>query len=361
MEDTSISASSQHHDESNTDAKRRLLSILTRLHAGFFRISISLGAQALLWKKLGKLTIKSKALRFVYRVLPSTAFLSLWYLGFGTLILLSLLYLLRCFFHFHMVKAEFLHHVGVNYLFAPWISWLLLLQSAPVLVVPNTVSYMVLWWVFALPLMLLEVKIYGQWFTTEKRTLSTMANPTSQVSVIGNFVGARAAALMGWKESAVCLFSLGLVHYLVLFITLYQHLSGCSHLPTMLRPVFFLFFAAPSMASLAWTSISGSFDTASKMSFFLSFFLFMCLACRPALFKKSMRRFSIVWWAYSFPLSFLALASAEYAQEVRGYTAIGLTLALSVLSAVVFYGLILFTAFRTDSLLGEKRSLPEFC
>jgi hypothetical protein len=35
------------------------------------------------------------------------------------------------------VKAEFLHHVGVNYLFAPWISWLLLLQSSP-FITPKT-------------------------------------------------------------------------------------------------------------------------------------------------------------------------------------------------------------------------------
>ncbi|PKI48861.1 hypothetical protein CRG98_030709 [Punica granatum] len=104
-----------------------------------------------------------------------------------------------------------------------------------------------------------------------------VANPTSLISVIGNLVGSRAASRVGWKESAVCLFSLGMAHYLVLFVTLYQRLSGGDRLPAMLRPVFFLFFAAPSMASLAWNSISGTFDTGSKMLFFLSLFLFASL------------------------------------------------------------------------------------
>jgi len=100
---------------------------------------------------------------------------------------------------------------------APWISWLLLLQSAP-FVAPNTVSYFVLRWVFAVPIVALDVKIYGQWFSKGKRFLSTFANPTSQLSVIGNLVGAQAAAKMGWKEIAIFLFSPGMVHYLVLFV-----------------------------------------------------------------------------------------------------------------------------------------------
>lgn len=166
--------------------------------------------------------------------------------------------------------------MGVNYLFVPWISWLLLLQSSP-FTDPKATHYLVLWWVFALPVVALDVKIYGQWFTKGKRFLSMEANPTSQLSVIGNLVGARAAAEMGWKEIALFMFSLGMAHYLVLFVTLYQGFSGSHRLPAMLRPVFFQFIAAPSMASLAWDSICGTFDVPSKMLFFLSLFLFAAL------------------------------------------------------------------------------------
>lgn len=268
-----------HESTSLMIAKRSLkslTSILTKLHAGYFRISLSLGGQALLWKTLIGPTNDTNTMRHVLHMLPNTAFLVLWFLALFILSLLSLLYLLRCFFFFKMVKAEFLHHVGVNYLFAPWISWFLLLQSSP-FVAPKTATYLILWWVFAVPVVVLDVKIYGQWFTKGKRFLSTVANPTSQLSVIGNLVGAQAAAHMGWIESAVCLFSLGMAHYLVLFVTLYQRLSGEDRLPVMLRPVFFLFFAAPGVASLAWESIVGDFDTVSKMLFFLSLFLFISL------------------------------------------------------------------------------------
>ncbi|KAL5990093.1 hypothetical protein ACLOJK_010990 [Asimina triloba] len=332
------------------DRQSKPSSILTRLDAGYFRISLSLCGQAFLWKTLSDPTEDPHALRQALRLLPSAAFLLLWSIALLALLAISLLYLLRCFLHFQLVKAEFLHHVGVNYLFAPWISWLLLLQASPFLHQEAT-YYLVLWWVFALPVLALDIKIYGQWFTTRKRFLSTVANPTSQLSVIGNLVGARAAALMGCKETAVCMFSLGMAHYLVLFVTLYQRLAGSESLPAMLRPVFFLFIAAPSMASLAWDSIIGSFDAASKMLFFLSLFLFTSLMSRPYLFKKAMRRFHVAWWAYSFPLTVLALASAEYAQEVKGSMAHALMLALLVLSVVVSLVLMVITALNASHLL----------
>ncbi|XP_057435014.1 S-type anion channel SLAH4-like [Lotus japonicus] len=342
---------------------RRLLaslnSVLTKLHAGYFRISLSLGGQALLWKTLIGPTHDKSTLRHVVHMVPSSAFLVLWSLALFTLALLSLLYLLRCLFHFNMVKAEFLHHVGVNYLFAPWISWFLLLQSAP-FVAPKTATYLVLWWVFAVPVVVLDVKIYGQWFTKGKRFLSTAANPTSQLSVIGNLVGAQAAAHMGWKESAVCLFSLGMVHYLVLFVTLYQRLSGGNRLPVLLRPVFFLFFAAPGVASLAWGSIVGGFDTLSKMLFFLSLFLFMSLVCRPTLFRRSMKRFNVAWWAYSFPVTVLAMASTDYAEEVKGTISHVLMLVLLALSVLVSLALTVFTFINSKMLLPDDDPIATF-
>lgn len=287
MDDTEIKPSIQivisgakntttHNQTHSTDIGKPSQSpILTNLHAGYFSICISLGAQALLWKNLSEHKKESQALWHAFNVPPSLSFPLLWGLSVFTAASLSFLYILRCFLQFNMVKTEFLNHTGVNYMYAPWISWLLILQSAP-RTLPRT-YYQVLCWAFSVPILVLDVKLYGQWFTTEKRFLSEVANPVSQISVIGNLVAAQVIAEMGWKESAVLVFSLGFAHYLILFVTLYQHLTRRNPFPTVLRPAYFLFFAAPSMASLAWKSISGSFLTQSKMLFFLSLFLFMSL------------------------------------------------------------------------------------
>ncbi|RZC05473.1 S-type anion channel SLAH1 [Glycine soja] len=146
VDDTTTSnviSHSNHEPTSLMVAKRSLTSlnsILTKFHAGYFRISLSLGGQALWWKTLIESPTHdvTSALRRLLCTLPSSAFLALW-----------------------MVKADFLHPVRVNYLFAPWISWLLLLQSAP-FVAPKTPTYLVMWWVFAVPVVVLDVKFYGQ-------------------------------------------------------------------------------------------------------------------------------------------------------------------------------------------------------
>ncbi|WVZ72982.1 hypothetical protein U9M48_021357 [Paspalum notatum var. saurae] len=322
--------------------------MLTRFHAGYFRISLALSGQALLWRTL----LTAAAAASSSSSLPSAAFLLLWWLALLALLALCALYAARCLLRFPAVRAEFRHHVAMNYLFAPWISCLLLLQSAPPgLLRPGAPPYRLLWLAFSLPILALDVKIYGQWFTRGKKFLSMVANPASHITVIGNLVTARAAAKMGWHEGAVAIFAVGAAHYLVLFVTLYQRFLGSDSLPAMLRPVFFLFFAAPSMASLAWDAIACSFDTCCKMLFFLSLFLFASLVSRPTLFKRAMRRFSVAWWAYSFPLTVLALASAEYAQEVRQAAADALMLALAVLSVAVTLALMVFTALRTSDLL----------
>ncbi|XP_056686117.1 S-type anion channel SLAH4 [Spinacia oleracea] len=328
--------------------------ILVRFHAGYFRVSFSLCAQALLWKTLVQFIKDNHHLYYHHHLvdmLPSIACTLLWSVALGMLISLSFLYALRCFYHFDKVKREFLHHVGVNYLFAPSMSCLLLLQTSPFTLPRRDSIYMqLLWWVFVVPIIMLDIKIYGQWLTKGKRLLSRVANPTCQLSIIANLIAAKDAIDMGWLEIALCLFSLAMIHYLVLFITLYQRLPGSNGVSMMLRPVFFLFIATPSMASLAWGSINGSFDDASKMLFFLSVFLFMSLVSRPTLFEKSMRKFNIAWWAYSFPMTILALASIEYAQQVKNGVAHTLALVISSLSILVTFALMVLTTFNINKL-----------
>lgn len=75
--------------------------------------------------------------------------------------------------------------------------------------------------------------------------------------------------------------------------------------------------------------------------------------CRPALFKKAMRRYSIAWWAYSYPITMLALASTRYAQEVNGDFPQAIRLVLSALSVLVLFVLLVFTALNPKMLLPD--------
>lgn len=275
--DIIVCASMNNINDKNNDSNPKTMPspILTKLHAGYFFICLSFGAQALLWKSLSEHNNESQTLWHGFNLMPSVAYLLLWCLSLLIATTLSFLYMLKCILQFNIVKEEFSHHIGVNYMYAPWISWLLMLQSSPPSIVPRTCYYEFLCLSFSFVILLLDVKLFGQWFTTEKRFLSVVANPVNLVSVIGNLVAAQVVTEIGWNEFAISMFSLGMVHYLILFVTLYQRLTSSNQFPIVLRPAYFLYFAVPSMASIAWKSITGAFLISSKMLFFLSFFIFI--------------------------------------------------------------------------------------
>ncbi|XP_020524627.1 S-type anion channel SLAH4 [Amborella trichopoda] len=318
---------------------------LLRVHVGHFRISLSLCSQALLLKQMKHYYPSSHFLS----LLPSFAFTLHWALASVSLLSLSLLYLCRCARHWAAVQAEFSSRLRVNYLFAPSISSMLLLQSFPFSSRELRSPFHRVWfWASIAPVIALDLRIYGQWFTRGKRfNLAAVANPSAHLSVIANFVGAKTAVELGREEVALLLFSVGTAHYLVLFVTLYQRIDGCG-IPRTLYPVFFLYVAAPSAASLGWGAISGAFDIASKMFFFLALFLFTSLAVRPNFFRKAMGSFHVSWWAYPFSLTMLALASIEYAE---GSTAHVLKLLLCITSILVTTAMVALTAFNMNSLL----------
>ncbi|CAD6273079.1 unnamed protein product [Miscanthus lutarioriparius] len=134
------------------------------------------------------------------------------------------------------------------------------------------------WYVFMTPILLLDLKIYGQWMSGGGLRLSKVANPTSHLAIVGNFVGALLGALVGLHEAPLFFFAVGLAHYAVLFVTLYQWLdTNDVRLPKELHPVFFLFVAVPSVASMAWARLCGEFGFGAKIPYFISLFLFMSL------------------------------------------------------------------------------------
>jgi len=137
-----------------------------------------------------------------------------------------------------------------------------LANSVPPLLAPENL-HPALWCAFMGPYFFLELKIYGQWLSGGKRRLCKVANPSSHLSVVGNFVRAILASKVGWKEAAK-LWAVGFAHYLVVFVTLYQRLPTSEPLPKELHPVYSMFIAAPSPASIAWETIYGDFDGLSR-------------------------------------------------------------------------------------------------
>lgn len=279
---------------------------LLRYPISSFGICLGISSQAIMWKTLAT----SSSTTFLH--ISLTINLILWFTALALTATVVLIYSLKIIFFFEAVRREYYHPVRVNFFFAPWIALLFLALGVPPSVCESL--HASLWYVLMTPIFCLELKIYGQWMSGGQRRLSKLANPSNHLSIVGNFVGALLGASMGLKEGPIFFFAVGLAHYTVLFVTLYQRLPTSETLPKDLHPVFFLFVAAPSVASMAWAKIQGSFDYGSRIAYFIALFLYFSLAVRVNFFRGI--RFSLAWWAYTFPMTGASIATIKYSNEV---------------------------------------------
>ncbi|XP_010476220.1 PREDICTED: guard cell S-type anion channel SLAC1 [Camelina sativa] len=301
---------------------------LLRFPIGCYGICLGLSSQAVLWLALAK----SPATNFLH--ITPLINLVVWLLSLVALVSVSFTYILKCIFYFEAVKREYFHPVRVNFFFAPWVVCMFLAISVPPVFLSNR-QYLhpAIWCVFMGPYFLLELKIYGQWLSGGKRRLCKVANPSSHLSVVGNFVGAILASKVGWSEVAKFLWAVGFAHYLVVFVTLYQRLPTSEALPKELHPVYSMFIAAPSAASIAWNTIYGQFDGCSRTCFFIALFLYISLVARINFFTGF--KFSVAWWSYTFPMTTASVATIKYAEAVPGYPSRALALTLSFISTAM--------------------------
>ncbi|KAK7279885.1 hypothetical protein RJT34_24944 [Clitoria ternatea] len=295
---------------------------LLRFPVASFGICLGVSSQAILWKTLAK----SPSTEFLHISLKINFIL--WFISIALVATIFTIYLFKIIFYFEAVRLEYHHRIRVNFFFAPWVTLLFLAIGIP----PSLAKYLhhALWYILMTPLFCLELKIYGQWMFGDQRRLSKVTNPTNLLSIVGNFVGALLGASIGLKEGPIFFFAIGLAHYMVLFITLYQMLPTNTAIPKELHPVFFLFVAPPSVASMAWASIQGSFQNGSKISYFIAMFLYLSLATRVNLFRGI--KFSLSWWAYTFPMTAAAIATISYTNQVTNVVTQALSVILSLIS-----------------------------
>jgi tellurite resistance protein TehA-like permease len=280
---------------------------LLRFPIGCFGICLGLASQAILWKALAG----AATMRFARA--PGWVHTALWAGALATFAGVSGTYAAKCALYFEAVRREFRHPVRANFFFAPWIAAMFLALGAPqgdgdasvkasiastsasttsasTTTTMSTPIHAFLWALFITPVLALELHMYGEWLSGGHRRLSEVVNPSAQLSLLANFAGALLAASAGWPELATFFWAVGLAHYVVLFVTLYQRLPTAAVVPKELHPVFFLFVAAPSSASLAWARIVGRFDLVSRITYFIGLFLYSALVSTTDRTNKKKRQ-----------------------------------------------------------------------
>jgi tellurite resistance protein len=99
----------------------------------------------------------------------------------------------------------------------------------------------------------------------------------------------------------------GFFFWIILFVIFFYRAVFHAQLPEKFIPTFFILIAPPAIGFVSYMRIAGSFDNFALFMLFMSYFFLFLLGFMYQSFTKL--KFFISWWAFTFPLSAVTIAS----------------------------------------------------
>jgi tellurite resistance protein len=228
------------------------------------------------------------------------------------------------------VLAEWNHPIRATFFPAASISLLLM---AVCFLPENAGIANILWIIGAILQGFLTLAIIGRWIGHKPFEYSHI-NPAWFIPAVGNVVVPIAGAQLGYIELSWLFFSGGLMFWIILLTLVMNRLIFHTPLPGKLLPTLVIMIAPPAVAFLAYLQLSGGVDTFARILLNLGYvFALIVLTQIPRILKLP---FAMSFWALSFPIASLAIASFRYGAlaKSQAHEAIGIIL-LAVLVAVI--------------------------
>ena len=212
-------------------------------------------------------------------------------------------YMFKWLLYPEAVKKEFYHPIKSSFIAAISISFLLF--SIAFYDFAPTVS--ILLWCIGAPLQLMfTLIIIRYWIHNELKVVHS--NPAWFIPIVGNLlvpvVGVEAAPV--WVS--LFFFAIGLFFWLVLFTIMMYRIVFHHPLAKKLVPTLFILIAPPAVGFISYFRIAnGSIDTFSMFLYFIGLFILLLLLFMVRMFDT--KQFFISWWAYTFPLAAITIAT----------------------------------------------------
>lgn len=286
---------------------------------------------------LSGLTLATRAAEHAVGVGDAVSMAMMW-LTVAVMAAVSVLYLAKFTLHADAVAAEWNHPVRIAFFPAMSIS-LLLLSAVMLPVVPMAATP--LWMAGAAGQAILALSVVSSWIG--HRPYQPMhLNPAWFIPAVGNIVVPLAGVPLGFVELSWLFFSAGLVFWIVLLTLVFNRLVFHDPLPGRLVPTLVILIAPPAVGFVAWLRLGGGEVDAFARILLNAGYLFLAVVLTQA-HKLVRLPFALSWWALSFPLAALTIATLLFAERT-GSAAHGLLgLGLWLVLAMVLLGLVLRT------------------
>lgn len=229
--------------------------------------------------------------------------LTLTFLASALFIAFALLYSAKALKHRTAVIEEWRHPIRIN--FVPTFSIGLILLSIAWLPLDRSISF-VLWAVGSSIHLGLTLFVMNQWMHRDHFQIQHL-NPAWFIPVVGNILIPIAGVEHAAIEISWFFFSLGLVFWPTLLAVIMNRIIFHGSLPERLMPTLFILIAPPAVGFISYIKLTGHMDAFAHILYHSGLFFTLLLLTQARQFLKI--KFFLSWWAYSFPLTAITVAS----------------------------------------------------
>ena len=270
--------------------------------------------------------------------------------------IIALIYLIKIITKPASVKMELKHPVKLS--FFPAISISMLLLSIAFLSVNKAISAP-LWMVGTALHLAFTLYVISSWMHHKHFQVGHM-NPAWFIPAVGNVLVPIAGVALGYTDISWFFFSIGMLFWIILLVIFFNRIIFHDPLVGHLLPTLFIMIAPPAVGFLAYTRLNGGIDNFGHFLYFAALFLTMLLLSQVKYFIRL--PFFLSWWAYSFPLAAITIASFVMHEKLHPVHGAGspvyLWIATGLLTLVtVLVGIIILLTIK--AIINKKICVPE--
>lgn len=265
---------------------------------------------------------------------PSLALLTLATLAF---VLLTGLYGIKVLKYREAVRKEWAHPIKMN--FIPTFSIALLLLAIAWL--PFSAAYSQWLWIIGSTAQLLLTLYIVSWWVHHTQFEIVHLNPAWFIPVVGNILVPIVGIQFAPVEVSWFFFSLGMMFWPVLLAIIFYRIIFHGSLPERLLPTLFILIAPPAVGFMSYVKLTGSVDAFAQVLYNSALFFTLLLLFQARWFARL--KFFLSWWAYSFPLTAIAIASLIMVQHIGGLIYLLLSGVLLGIASVIIASLLVRT------------------
>ncbi|NTW13682.1 MAG: C4-dicarboxylate ABC transporter [Candidatus Moranbacteria bacterium] len=217
---------------------------------------------------------------------------------------LSILYAAKWYRFPNLVRDEFDDPVRLHF-FPTFSIGLLLLSIAFLDISPDTAT--VLWTIGTLLHLILSFVIVSIWIRHDKFHPDHL-NPSWFIPIVGNLIVPIAGMRILPGSYLWFFFSIGIIFWIMLLALFLDRAIFHKTLSARLIPTFFIIIAPPAVGAISYILMAGDVNEFAYILYFFALFLALLFLANFPMFTKI--RFSLSWWAFSFPICALSIASS---------------------------------------------------